>query len=84
MAGFYAYGVGEFTGGFYGFVGEGFEFLRVGILDFDGGDLIAVHSEGGIEFDGPAGGFRADGHDASEFAGDGEFVGLGGSGDGEE
>lgn len=77
LAGFDPGGVGEFAGGFDGFVFKWFEFFGIEGDDFDGTDLLAFDREDGIQFDGPAGGFATDGHDASEFALDREFVGLG-------
>jgi hypothetical protein len=64
------------------FVGERFEFGGGGI-DFDGLCGVGVDREFRVEFDGPAGGFAADGHGAGEFAGDGDGLrglGVGGLG----
>jgi hypothetical protein len=73
------------------FVCERFEFGDGGV-DFDGFYGVRFGGEFGVELDGPASGFAADGHGSSEFAGDGDGLGglgVGGglrkcAGDGEE
>jgi len=74
LAGFDTVGIGESANGFDSFVFERFKLLGVDGNDFDGTDLFPVDGKDGIEFDGPAGRFSPDGHDAGKLAHDSEFV----------
>ena len=76
LTGFDAGDIRERAGGFDGFICEGLKFLGVNVNDFHGTDLLAFDGHGGVEFDGPPGGFTADGHDASEFALDRKLIGF--------